>query len=169
MAFLILGSNKFVFLVLDQPRTMTRLAILTQVIRGFPQPFCHLQQQRLKLVLNRVLTNTLTLIILPSHGAVKNHKEKRMTTKYTAISRYVCATTAAFKKTVRIAYSECVFVTLVVHNAKCMRRIILASVASPGLQHFPVLSHKRHDFRGGGGGATEYEMCLYCCTVYFVE
>jgi len=91
---------------------MKRLAILTQVIRGFPQTFRHLQQQLLKLVLNRVLANTLTLIILPCHGAVKNNKEKRMTTKYTVISRYVCATTAAFKKPIRIAYSECVFVTL---------------------------------------------------------
>jgi hypothetical protein len=50
---------------------MNRLVVLTYIIRGFPQSFRHLSQQYLKLGLNRILANTLTLTILPSHGAVK--------------------------------------------------------------------------------------------------
>jgi hypothetical protein len=63
----------------------------------------------------------------------------------------LCNNVVIFKKAVGIAYSECVFVTLVDQNAKLMRHIIVSSVASPALRHFSVLSHKRHDFRGGGG------------------
>jgi len=153
-AFLILGSTKFLFLVLHHPQTMKRLAIPTQVIRAFPQTFRHLQQQRhLKLVLNRVLANTLTLIILPSHGAVKNHKEKRMTSKYAVISRYVCATTGAFKKKKSSMY--CIFRVCVcdLSRPECKvhapYHVVICGLT--GSVQFPVLSHKWHDFRGRGG------------------
>jgi len=46
----------------------------------------------------------------------------------------------------RIAYSECVFVALVIQYTLLLGLIIL-SVASPALQYFFTLSHKRHDFR----------------------
>jgi len=50
------------------------------------------------------------------------------------------------------AYSECVYVALVIQHAKRMRRCIMSHVASLDLPHFPPLSHKRHDFFFGGGG-----------------
>ena len=53
-------------------------------------------------------------------------------------------------KAIRILYSKCVFVALVIQRAKPMHRIILPSVSRPALPYFPTLSHKRHDFRGGG-------------------
>jgi len=77
--------------------------------------------------------------------------------------------TVVFKKK-GIAYSECVFVTLVDQNWKRMRHI-LSSVASPALQHFSVLSHKRHDFRGGEGSYWTQNVCFdfLCnyCLKYF--
>jgi len=53
----------------------------------------------------------------------------------------LCNTVAFKNKAIGIAYSECVFVTLVEQNAIRMRHIILSSVASPALQHFSVLTH----------------------------
>ena len=44
-----------------------------------------------------------------------------------------------------IIYSECASVALVIQHVKSMRRIILPSVASRVLPHFPALSHKRRD------------------------
>jgi hypothetical protein len=44
------------------------------------------------------------------------------------------------------------FRALGIHYAMRMRRIVLSTVARPAVQHFSTLSHKRHDFRGGGGG-----------------
>ena len=38
-------------------------------------------------------------------------------------------------------------VALVIHHAKRMRRIILASVTCPALPYFSTLSHERQDFR----------------------
>ena len=46
-----------------------------------------------------------------------------------------------------IAYSECVFVALVIQQPIRMRRIILSPVACPALQYFSTLSHKRRNFR----------------------
>jgi hypothetical protein len=50
-------------------------------------------------------------------------------------------------KAISITYSACVFVCLVTQHVERMHRIIVSSVASPALQYFSMLSHKRHDFR----------------------
>jgi len=51
------------------------------------------------------------------------------------------------EKVIRITHSGCVSLALVNQNAERMRRIILLSVACPGLPHFSILSHEWHDFR----------------------
>jgi hypothetical protein len=48
-------------------------------------------------------------------------------------------------KRIRITYSGCVFVDLVVQHAKCMRRIILLSVGCPAVPYPSTLSHKCTD------------------------
>jgi hypothetical protein len=50
-------------------------------------------------------------------------------------------------KTIRIASCECVFVALVIVQAKRMRLMILPSVVCPAVLCFSTLSLKRHDFR----------------------
>jgi len=50
-------------------------------------------------------------------------------------------------KAISITHSECVYVALVIQHAKCMRRIILSSVACPAAQCIFTLPHKNHDFR----------------------
>jgi hypothetical protein len=50
-------------------------------------------------------------------------------------------------KATSITYPECVSVALIIQHAKKKRRVLLSSVASPALQHFFTLSHKRHDFQ----------------------
>ena len=53
-------------------------------------------------------------------------------------------------KAMSVTYSELVFVALVIHHAKRMRHVVLASVAIPAVQHFPTLSKKKkkgHDLK----------------------
>ena len=51
-----------------------------------------------------------------------------------------------------------------------LKSAILSYVACPALKHFSTLTHKRHDFRGfGGGGVTEYEIVLISSTTFILN
>ena len=67
-------------------------------------------------------------------------------------------------KAVNITYSECASLVLFIQHAKRLHRVILSSVASPTVQHFSTLSHKRHDFRKRGIG---YKMCVLIFSTTF--
>jgi len=54
-------------------------------------------------------------------------------------------------KGVSVTYPECACITRVIWHAMRMRHIV-TSVACPALKYFSTLSHKRHDFMGGGEG-----------------
>jgi hypothetical protein len=59
-------------------------------------------------------------------------------------------------ETISITHSECVSVTLVIQHTNRMRRTILSPVSFQDLKYFSTLSHKRQEFRvGGGGGVIE--------------
>ena len=55
------------------------------------------------------------------------------------------------------------FVAVGIQHAMRMRRILLQSVACPGLQYFSTLSHKWHDLMKR---VTEHKMCvlIFCAT-----
>jgi len=59
-------------------------------------------------------------------------------------------------------------VALVTQQAERMRHIILSSVACPAVPYFPTLSHKQHDFPGGGRGVTGHEMRVLIFSANFV-
>jgi hypothetical protein len=54
-------------------------------------------------------------------------------------------------------------VTLVSQHAKRMRRIVLPPVACLAVQYVSTLTHKRQDFRcgGGGWGVIEHRACVF--------
>jgi hypothetical protein len=86
-------------------------------------------------------------------------KQDRQRT-YNVTQKRVRVTIVAVKRNEYYILRECVSVVLVIQHAKLMRRVILSSVASLAPQHFPTLSHKRHDFRGGGGEVIKNKMCF---------
>ena len=53
-------------------------------------------------------------------------------------------------KAMSITFSEGISVALGTQHAKRMRHIVIWGL--PTLKYFHTLSHKLHDFRGGGGG-----------------
>jgi hypothetical protein len=60
-----------------------------------------------------------------------------------------------------------VFVALIIQHAKRMRRGILSSVASPVVQDYSALSHKRQEFRKT---VIEHKVCdLIFCTNFVSE
>jgi hypothetical protein len=71
---------------------------------------------------------------------------------------------AVEKQYVRITYSECVSVTLIIQHAICMRRIILFSVASLLILYFSTFSYKRNEF---GERVTEHKVCVFILSINF--
>jgi hypothetical protein len=59
-----------------------------------------------------------------------------------------------------ITYSRCASITLVIQRAKRVRRVIMSPVACMAVPYFTTLSHKRYDFRGGGGGFLDLKYML---------
>jgi hypothetical protein len=51
------------------------------------------------------------------------------------------------QRKIRITYTECVFVALVIQHAMRLRRIKLPAEFCPALQYLSTLSHTRNDFR----------------------
>ena len=68
-----------------------------------------------------------------------------------------------------ITYPECVFVALVIKHAKRMRRTRWRCEACLALTYIATISHKRHDFREGGGGRgnMEYKMFVLIFCISF--
>jgi len=60
-------------------------------------------------------------------------------------------------KLTTITYSECVFLALHIQHAKCLRHVILISVACLALPYFYTLSHKRQDF---WENVIDHKMCF---------
>ena len=50
-----------------------------------------------------------------------------------------------------------------------MRMSHIVTYGCPALQHFSTLSHKRHDFLGGGGRDIEHKMCASSLSTTFVS
>jgi hypothetical protein len=77
---------------------------------------------------------------LPDHNSIQDRQ-----CTYSVILRCLRATIFAVEEQ-WVTSCDCVFVALAIQHAMRMRRIKLPSVACPAAQHFPTLSHKRHEF-----------------------
>ena len=65
-------------------------------------------------------------------------------------------------KAIRITYSQCVSVALIIQHVKLMRLLILKPVVCLPLPYFSTLSHKRHDCRERRHGIQNASFhCLY--------
>jgi hypothetical protein len=69
-------------------------------------------------------------------------------------------------KATSIAYSECVFVALLIQHAMRMRRNILSSVASLSLPYVSTLSRKRDEFLVKN--IIDHEICVVIFSIKFV-
>ena len=69
-------------------------------------------------------------------------------------------------KVIRITYSECVFVALVIQNAVRMHRILVSCVVFPFVQDFFTLSHEPYDY---GQKFTKHKICYLIFSTTFVR
>jgi hypothetical protein len=90
------------------------------------------------------LVNYYKSVIIKMHGKnnIKRDRRRMYIVTWGGPRNHCCC-----GKTVGIAYSEFVFVSLGTHHAKRMRRIIYSTAACPAQPYFPTLSHNRRDFR----------------------
>ena len=70
--------------------------------------------------------------------------------------------------TVSITYSECVSVAVVTQVCKAHAPHIMMMCGPSGCKVFFHLSHKRHDFRWGGGVTIERKACVLVFSSTFV-
>jgi len=75
-------------------------------------------------------------------GQCECYIHKTDTVRNEARSRNFCC----HGKPIRITYSECVSVALVMQHAMRMRRTLLPPVGCPAVSYLSTLSHKQHDF-----------------------
>jgi hypothetical protein len=80
---------------------------------------------------------------------------------YSVTFRRVRLTIVAVEKQC-FTYSVCVFLVLIIYNAKRRRRIILQSADSLALKCFPTFSRKRHYFRKKKEKSYRKKMCMDC-------
>ena len=72
-----------------------------------------------------------------------NNTQGTYNRNFEARSRHHCCRGEA----ISITYSQYVCVALFIQKARCIRRIILSSVACPAVSHSSTLYHKRQDLR----------------------
>jgi hypothetical protein len=100
-------------------------------------------------------TDSLDIVVLPSTGASRHHRccinggtsPEYIGWRYERNIEARSCNSCCNGKAISITHSECVSVDLVTQHAKRTRCLILPSLASLILPHFPALSHKRCDFQ----------------------
>jgi len=94
----------------------------------------------------RSVSNTpRTLIVLRGQQSTVNTTSNVQYVTYKRNMRRFRFNIRCRRKAIRMIYSECTLVALVIQHAKLMQRTIMSSVACPELAYFSILSHKWHN------------------------